>query len=308
MTVEIVKYINDLDRTNPKGSDPISEGDDHVRNMKAAIVDTFPNIDGPVTVTQDELNQLAGLEEIVDGALPDQPTINGSLLHNDGSKWRETATVKINGDKAIIPAFAGMGNVNLHVNNNGELVAVRMADDPSLQHGLNFHTDVDFEGAPGEDDVMIHDGTAWRAKRYEGGNTMNPVKQPITCGNFTSDNVGRWTANLIAGSKRVQFSVPPGLKFYVTDIQTQGYPAGGGFYSQVSVTLNNLSFDGINVYEDYAGTFGNTAQQDSGYLYKNTQLGINDPLMQIKSSLDLTAAGNSANDRVHIHGYFVEDK
>ena len=229
MTVEIVKYINDLDRTNPKGSDPISEGDDHVRNMKGAIVDTFPNIDGPVTVTQDELNQLAGLEEIVDGALPDQPTLEGALLHNEGDKWRETATVKIIGDKAIIPAFAGMGDVNLHVNNAGELVAVRMADDPSLQHGMNFHTDVDFEGDPEEDDVLIHDGTAWRAKRYEGGNTMNPVKQPSSCGNFGQAGRGRWSVDLINGTKTVQFSVPPGLKFYLTDIQTQGDAAGGGF-------------------------------------------------------------------------------
>ena len=39
----------------------MSDGDDHIRGVKAAIKSTFPNIDGPVTVTADELNSLSGI-------------------------------------------------------------------------------------------------------------------------------------------------------------------------------------------------------------------------------------------------------
>lgn len=56
MPLETASYINQLDAANPLGSDPIASGDDHIRLIKAAIKATFPNIAGPVTVTQADLN------------------------------------------------------------------------------------------------------------------------------------------------------------------------------------------------------------------------------------------------------------
>ena len=62
MAVENVTYINSLDPSAPAGGDSISEGDDHIRNIKRAIKDTFPNVDGPVDLTTDEFAALkAGL-------------------------------------------------------------------------------------------------------------------------------------------------------------------------------------------------------------------------------------------------------
>jgi hypothetical protein len=58
MTVETVNFISDLDKNNPSGSDSISQGDDHIRNIKKAITNTFPNVKGAVTVTHEELNSL----------------------------------------------------------------------------------------------------------------------------------------------------------------------------------------------------------------------------------------------------------
>lgn len=56
MPLETASYINQLDSANPLGSDPIAAGDDHIRLIKAAVKATFPNITGPVTVTQADLN------------------------------------------------------------------------------------------------------------------------------------------------------------------------------------------------------------------------------------------------------------
>lgn len=54
-----VNYISDLVATNPTATDTIKQGDDHIRNIKAAVKATFPNLTGPVTMTQAQLNTAA---------------------------------------------------------------------------------------------------------------------------------------------------------------------------------------------------------------------------------------------------------
>src|SRR6185436_5733754 len=62
MGLEAVTHISDLVITNPVGAtDPKSQGDDHIRNIKKALKTDFPNITGPVTSTQAELNILDGV-------------------------------------------------------------------------------------------------------------------------------------------------------------------------------------------------------------------------------------------------------
>jgi hypothetical protein len=56
MPLETATYINQLVATNPLGSDPIASGDDHLRLIKSALKATFPNITGPVTATQEVIN------------------------------------------------------------------------------------------------------------------------------------------------------------------------------------------------------------------------------------------------------------
>ena len=57
MPLETGSYISDLVVTNPVATDPVSRADDHMRLIKATIKNTFPNITGPVTLTQDNLNR-----------------------------------------------------------------------------------------------------------------------------------------------------------------------------------------------------------------------------------------------------------
>lgn len=58
MGLESVTYINDLVVTWPLGSDKVRQGDDHLRNIKLAIKNSFPNITGAMTATQATLNSL----------------------------------------------------------------------------------------------------------------------------------------------------------------------------------------------------------------------------------------------------------
>jgi len=49
-------YINSLNPDWPSGSDFPSDGDDHIRGIKNVLKQTFPNLTGPVTLTQAEMN------------------------------------------------------------------------------------------------------------------------------------------------------------------------------------------------------------------------------------------------------------
>lgn len=60
MAIESATYIDTLDPTNPTATDPLKQGDDHLRMLKSVLKDSFPEISGPMTATQDELNILDG--------------------------------------------------------------------------------------------------------------------------------------------------------------------------------------------------------------------------------------------------------
>lgn len=60
MALETATYVNQLVQANPSGADYVREGDDHIRLIKRVLKSTFPNISGPVTVSQDQLNSVFG--------------------------------------------------------------------------------------------------------------------------------------------------------------------------------------------------------------------------------------------------------
>lgn len=76
MGLEAATYISDLVSTNPVVGDQVSVGDDHIRLIKAAIKATFPNINGAVSATDEELSLLAGLT----AAQIDSPSRPGGRL------------------------------------------------------------------------------------------------------------------------------------------------------------------------------------------------------------------------------------
>jgi hypothetical protein len=55
MALESTTYIDGLVSTNPTGTDPRSQGDDHIRLVKSSVKATFPALTGAVTSTHTEL-------------------------------------------------------------------------------------------------------------------------------------------------------------------------------------------------------------------------------------------------------------
>lgn len=58
MPLETASYISDLEPLNPPSTDQLSQADEHLRLIKSTLQATFPNITGPVTSTQDQINDL----------------------------------------------------------------------------------------------------------------------------------------------------------------------------------------------------------------------------------------------------------
>jgi microcystin-dependent protein len=52
------KYISNLVPTNPVATDPESQGQNHLNGIKNVLLNTFPNINGPVNATDEQLNAL----------------------------------------------------------------------------------------------------------------------------------------------------------------------------------------------------------------------------------------------------------
>lgn len=56
MALETGTYISDLVVTNPTGSDPLAQADDHLRLLKSTLKNTFPNVNGAVSATDEQLS------------------------------------------------------------------------------------------------------------------------------------------------------------------------------------------------------------------------------------------------------------
>src|SRR3546814_10800011 len=56
--VETAEHINDLNVSYPPDTDPQGEAAAHLRMIKATLKATFPNVDGPVSASADDLSSL----------------------------------------------------------------------------------------------------------------------------------------------------------------------------------------------------------------------------------------------------------
>ena len=60
MGLETATYIHELDSANPVGgADPKSQGDDHIRLVKDTLQNTFPSIEGAITLSHTQINAAA---------------------------------------------------------------------------------------------------------------------------------------------------------------------------------------------------------------------------------------------------------
>lgn len=142
MPLESAQYISQLDPANPLSTDSVSQTDDHLRTIKSALKNTFPNLDAPVSLTAAQMSYPVPKGVIVmwSGALVDIPT--GYALC-DGTNGTPNLT-----DKFVVGAGATYA-----VSDTGGSINTSMAG--SHTHTINSAS----AGAPGVTTGSVQSGT-----------------------------------------------------------------------------------------------------------------------------------------------------
>jgi hypothetical protein len=154
MPLESVAYISDLVATNPvNATDQVAQGDDHLRNIKLALLNTFPNITGAMTATHGELNQLAGSATaagmVADIAALTDPNADRILFWDDSAgavaRLAPSTGLTISGtdiliDTAVVPR---LGNDNTFTGANNYFETVRFYDSGNTDYMQFTHNGTD---------------------------------------------------------------------------------------------------------------------------------------------------------------------
>ena len=107
MALETATYISQLTATNPTASDPVSQGDDHLRLIKSVLQSQFTTLGAAaVTTTAAELNLLDGKSAVGDASGPGSSTNNaiarfdgtgGKTLQNSGTTISDDGDIVVGG-------------------------------------------------------------------------------------------------------------------------------------------------------------------------------------------------------------------
>jgi hypothetical protein len=117
MALESVTHLDDLVATNPTATDPVSEGDDHVRNIKTVLLTDFPNITGVMTATQAELN-------VATGVTAGTVTASKALVVDSASKLDIMNVDNITINSNDISSTDTNGNITITPNGTGKVSLV----------------------------------------------------------------------------------------------------------------------------------------------------------------------------------------
>ena len=222
MAVESVTYINDLEPDNPKGSDRISQGDDHIRNIKKSIKQTFPNIDGEVSATDEEINGLVGIAGPIKDELEDhEARISSNEQGISALEQSKADKTYVDQQNAAQDAVIATKADKTYVDSQDGAIIARLA----------------------ELEEFVSKG---------GGSMIKPVEQPASVGQFTikqgsyskpaTDDI--YYATPVSGNKTVTFTVPAGKVFVMDYLFALGY---------VDIGLGSIKIDGVTMMPSVSG-------------------------------------------------------
>ena len=140
MALETATYISQLTATNPTASDPVSQGDDHLRLIKSVLQSQFTTLGAAaVTTTAAELNLLDGKTAVGDASGPGSSTDN-AVARFDGT-----------GGKTL-------QNSSMTIDDNGDVIVVGTTPTVTIGDGGAEDTMLVFDGAAADFRVGLDDG------------------------------------------------------------------------------------------------------------------------------------------------------
>jgi hypothetical protein len=199
MALEAVTHIDDLVATNPVVGDDVAQGDDHIRNLKTALLNDFPNVDAACNPTPTEFNLLVGRT----GTLRDSvwSAANGGMiddiqaLTDPGADrfliWDESAN-------AVVAAAAGVG--------------ILFSATPDIQMDINGLTAITGSISDG-DFLAIYDLTATALRKI----TFSELEVELE-----HDKLLGFVAN-----EHINWTLDDALLIHIDNIDLNDYPSMG---------------------------------------------------------------------------------
>lgn len=184
MGLETGSFISDLVEDNPDGLDDRSQGDDHIRLIKHVLKTTFPNINGAVTSTEEQINAAAAPGAI---CFPGMIVMWSGTIANIPSGWKLCNGVGTISTGSPVPNLVNRfvvgsgtdsggtyniggtgGSANIAVSGNTAGHALTINQIPSHTHGVRVWGDTSIEvtGFGGSDS---HGNNAIRQTEAAGG-------------------------------------------------------------------------------------------------------------------------------------------
>ena len=198
MALESTTFINGLVATNPTGTDPRSQGDDHIRLVKSAVAATFPNITGAITATHTELNLIDGYTgttaELNYNDVPTLGTVEASRTVTADATG-VTTNIKTKKQTEIVNAIGTVSNSTAINFALGNVVTAVLASGGSFTI-----TNAPSSGIYGKFKFILTNGGTvsdpWHASvKFAGGTTPTLTNSGIDILTFeTTDNGANWFA------------------------------------------------------------------------------------------------------------------
>lgn len=116
MPVENANLIHQLVPANPTGQDPRSEGDNHLRLLKAVLQATFPNIEDVIQASAAEINLLVGKTSLAEGT----GDLNLTFANVGGGVGAVFA--RRTGDEIELRTIVGEGGITVSL--DGDLIKI----------------------------------------------------------------------------------------------------------------------------------------------------------------------------------------
>lgn len=238
MPVETATYISDLNASNPPATDGLAQADEHLRLIKSTIKATFPNIDAPVTVTEDALNAVGSIADnaITNAKLRDSAAL--SVIGRSANSSGDPADIAASNDGEVLRrsgtsiGFGTIATAGIADDAVTNAKAAHMAESTikgrAVSAGTGDPTDLTATQATAILNAVVGDSGSGGTK----GLVPAPASGDAAANKFLKAD-GTWTAISASGSNRQVFDASgtwtkPAGSFTTALIEVWGGGGSGG--------------------------------------------------------------------------------
>ena len=225
MALESATYISELVDTNPTVSDPVGQGDDHLKLIKTVLKTQFSGLAGTTAITTDEaeMNLLDGGYEGT-AVMSTSETGTTKFLRVDGdntSSWQvppDTNTTYTAGDGLDLTGTAFSTDL---VSNGGlEIQSTEL----SVSQGISQYDVAQFAASVVDNDFLKVDGTAVEGR--SASEVLSDIGASPTAGNASLVTVGTVSSGTWQGTAVAAAYVGSGVGKLATDASWSGSQRG----------------------------------------------------------------------------------